>query len=212
MSVIAAVDGNQAKYHLNMAKRVLKMINQHCSCFVLTGESALTICYGLTKMPEVLQLAAVNTRRGISDLLEVHNWKYKLTECTDEKLVYEIDYSGTKPLKIEISYTSKFGYYDNFYQNEDGIRAYTINDLALFNVRALIGASNIRDVYDMIYICLNYWDELSPFNKENIRHLFEFKDANEYMDYVCSTQVDDDIDKMVLRVSFNDMLKKIGLV
>lgn len=90
---------------------------------------------------------------------------------------------------------------------EDDIRTYPIDMLAQMKIAAFMSRNRIRDLYDVLFITNNYWEELS----QPIHRLYGtgFSEKGiEQFDLMCATQDNDLIDKDSLAESFLKALDK----
>ena len=117
---------------------------------------------------------------------------------------------GSKPLKVEISYRNKVILPDT-YQKVNGISVYTIDRLAQLKASAYQGRDKIRDLYDVCFICNNYYSELSESTQNLIRDALSFK-GFEHFDYIVNTQSDPLIDKNQLAEDYLKMYDKLDLL
>lgn len=69
----------------------------------------------------------------------------------------------------------------------------------------------IRDLYDVCYICNNFWDELSNDVKNMIRVAVEYKGLEQF-EYVIKDQKDELINNEKLETEFLKMYEKLGLL
>ena len=90
---------------------------------------------------------------------------------------------------------------------EDDIRSYPIDTLAQMKMTAFMSRNRIRDLYDVLYITNNYWEELSQPIQRLYRTGFLEKGIEQF-DLICATQDDDLIDKDSLAESFLKALDK----
>ena len=73
------------------------------------------------------------------------------------------------------------------------------------------GRDKIRDLYDICFICDQYFDSLSDSAREQLKDALTYK-GFDYFDYVTSTQEDPLIDKNVLAESYLKMFEKLDLL
>lgn len=90
---------------------------------------------------------------------------------------------------------------------EDDIRSYPIDTLAQMKMAAFMSRDRIRDLYDVLFITNNYWEELSLPIQRLYRTGFAEKGIEQF-DLICATQDDDLIDKDSLAESFLKALDK----
>ncbi|MBO5004360.1 MAG: hypothetical protein J6D03_03740 [Clostridia bacterium] len=75
----------------------------------------------------------------------------------------------------------------------------------------MTGRDKIRDLYDVCYICNNFWDELSNDVKNMIRVAVEYKGLEQF-EYVIKDQKDELINNEKLETEFLKMYEKLGLL
>lgn len=90
---------------------------------------------------------------------------------------------------------------------ENDIRTYPIDTLAQMKMAAFMSRDRIRDLYDVLFITNNYWEELSQPIQRLYRTGFAEKGIEQF-DLMCATQDDDLIDKDSLAESFLKALDK----
>lgn len=90
---------------------------------------------------------------------------------------------------------------------EDDIHIYPIDTLAQMKMAAFMSRNRIRDLYDVLFITNNYWEELSQPIQRLYRTGFSEKGIEQF-DLMCATQDDDLIDKDSLAESFLKALDK----
>lgn len=76
---------------------------------------------------------------------------------------------------------------------------------------AYSGRDKIRDLYDVSFICNNYYDELSEQARSMLRNAIEYKGVEQF-DYIVQEQHDTLIDEDKLAEDFLNMYEKLGLL
>ena len=76
---------------------------------------------------------------------------------------------------------------------------------------AYSGRDKIRDLYDICFICNNYWNELSEDVKSFIRIAIEYKGLEQF-EYIIKDQKDELIDNKKLEDDFLKMYDKLGIL
>ena len=116
----------------------------------------------------------------------------------------------SKPLKIEVSYRNSNIDKTNCIEINN-INVYDVNRLAKMKAMAYAGRDKIRDMYDLAFICNNFWDNLSKETKENIRDALMYKGIEQF-EYIIATQSDDKIDETEHLSSFLQMCDSAGVL
>ena len=93
----------------------------------------------------------------------------------------------------------------------NGIKVYSIEDLALMKASAYSARDTIRDLFDLSFICNNYLSELSEPVVNSIRANVLSKGIEQF-DYILATQDDPLIDKDLLAENFLTMHGRFGLL
>jgi hypothetical protein len=91
-------------------------------------------------------------------------------------------------------------------QSTDGI-----NEVFLKKLVAYMGDDDIRDLYDIIFICKEYWDELQPFLKNNLTNTLSVKGI-EHFDFLVREQAGRLTDKNKLKADFLELCEKAGVI
>ena len=121
-----------------------------------------------------------------------------------------INYGTNKPLKVEISYRNKRIEVDS-YTVINNIVVYTITTILSFKMIAYSQRDKIRDLYDITFICKNYWDAIPNMMKMQLATVLSYKGLD-YFDYLISTQSDELIDNNKLSSDFLDLWDALGLL
>lgn len=201
------------KEHHEVIMQFLKYLNKKTDDFILKGGTSLLACYDLDRFSEDIDLDARskrNFRKVIDDFCKMNNYTYKVPKDTDTTKRFLIHYNDGKSLKIEVSYRRNFINEDEI-TNINEINVYKISQLALMKSNAYSGRDKIRDLYDLCFICNNYWDDLSNDAKNIIRVAVEYKGIEQF-EYVIKDQKDELIDNKKLMNDFLKMYEKLGLL
>lgn len=191
----------------------LEYLNSESDGFILKGGTALMACYELDRFSEDIDLDG--KRRNLEDFVkrfcETEGFLYCVVEDTDIVKRYMVNYGKMrKPLKIEASFRRK-----EIDTNEitvvNGIRVYKIEDLCIMKTNAYSSRDRIRDLYDITFICNNYYDQLSAKTISLLRSAIEYKGIEQF-DYIIKDQHDDLINEEKLAGDFLSMLDKLGLL
>lgn len=188
-------------------------LNKRSNSYILKGGTSLMLCYGLTRFSEDISLDAYHIIKGIEDIVnafcQANSFTYRVAKDTNTVKRYMIYYGSNKPLKVEISYRRK-----NIDSSEftivNGILVYTISSILTFKLNAYNQRDKIRDLYDVVFICKNYWSCIPKTLQLQLVDSLSYKGL-EHFDYLISTQQDELIDSVVLGNEFLDLYNKLGL-
>lgn len=201
------------KKHAEVISRFLKHLNAITDNFILKGGTALMTCYDLDRFSEDIDLDS--TAEGIETIVDgfckSQGFAFRVAKDTATVKRYMINYGNEgKPLKVEVSFRKKIILPDEI--NEiGGIAVYRIDSLCAMKANAYSGRDKIRDLYDLVFICGRYWDELSAQIQSIVRNAVEFKGIEQF-DYLINDQQDELIDTNKLADDFLRMYDKLGLL
>lgn len=200
--------------HFDIIKEFLKFLNKNSEEFILKGGTALLTCYGLDRFSEDIDLDAISKRnieKIIEEFCRMNLYTYRMVKDTDTTKRFFITYNDTgRSLKIEVSYRrNKIDFSE--YQRINEILVYNINELCLMKANAYTGRDKIRDLYDICFICNNYWENLSADVKSFIRVAVEYKGLEQF-EYIIKDQKDELINNEKLEEKFLEMYDKLGLL
>lgn len=181
--------------------------------FILKGGTALMMCYGLTRFSEDIDLDAlgskVNLESYVNSFCVSNDFTYSVVKNTDTVKRYKIHYGASKPLKVEISYRrKKIESYE--YCIINGILVYNIAVMFNMKLQAYSSRDKIRDLYDIVFICKNYWGSLNEIQHSALRTALSFKGLGHF-DYLIATQDDGLIDKIELGNAFLDLYMSLEI-
>lgn len=192
----------------------LKFLNSKTHDFVLKGGTSLMTCYNLDRFSEDIDLDSRNKHMEpiVKEFCDLHGYSYRVAKDTDTVKRYMIHYNETmgKPLKIEISYRRR-EIDPKEVTIRNGITVYNIDTLCIMKTNAYSGRDKIRDLYDVSFICNNYFDELSEPTKSLLRTAIEYKGMEQF-DYIVEEQHDELIDEGKLAEDFLRMYEKLDLM
>jgi predicted nucleotidyltransferase component of viral defense system len=200
--------------HGKVINDFLQFMNSKTDDYILKGGTALMTCYQLDRFSEDIDLDSKN-KNLIKNIVETfckqYDYPYRIAKDTDTVKRFMIHYTdGLKPLKIEISYRSR-----NINKNDidkiNGISVYKINRLAYMKCNAYNSRDKIRDLYDITFICKNYYNQLSDDVKGFVCDAFQYKGLEQF-DYLIATQSDELIDNDKLAEDILDVYDKLGLI
>lgn len=199
--------------HREIINNFLKFLNKKTDDFILKGGTSLLTCYNLDRFSEDIDLDA-KSKRNISKIVEdfckQNGYTYTIPKDTDTTKRFMIQYNDMKKIKVEVSYR-KTNISENEFSKINGITVYNINELCLMKSMAYSGRDKIRDLYDICFICNNYWDKLSDDVKNSIRVAIEYKGIEQF-EYVIKDQKDELIDNKKLEDDFLKVYDKLGLL
>jgi len=191
----------------------LNYLNEKTGNFILKGGTALYLCYHLDRFSEDIDLDG--REKGLIALVEgfctENSYSYRVAKDTDTVERCMLNYGNTeKPLKIEASYRRREIPAEET-NTINGIKVYGIEPLCVMKVNAYAGRDKIRDLYDVTFVCNNYFDHLSPQTIALIRGAVEHKGIAQF-DYVVRNQTDELIDCDKLADDFLIMYDRLGLL
>lgn len=191
----------------------LEYLNNKSEDFILKGGTALLTCYKLDRFSEDIDLDG--KRKNLEDFVkgfcEKTGTSYRVAKDTDTVKRYMINYGNTgRPLKVEVSFRRR-----EIATNEitliNGIRVYNLDTLCIMKTNAYTSRDKIRDLYDLTFICNNYYDHLSPQTISLLRSAIEYKGIEQF-DYIIKEQHDELIDEGKLADDFLSMFDRLGLL
>lgn len=204
--------------HLKAIHSVLDYVNSVAdNPFVLKGGTALSLCYGLNRFSEDIDLdcpTRTNHKRLvkiIGELCRKCGYSYRVAKDTPTTQRLYIDYGdGGHPLKVEASYRRK-EIDPKRITRVSGYKVYTLDELAKLKAAAYSGRDKIRDLYDVTFLCTRCLDMLSESARDALSSALEYKDLDQF-DYIVQTQRDDLIDPEVLEDMFLQSFSSLGLL
>jgi len=199
--------------HGQIIASFLNYLNARSSRFILKGGTALHLCYKLDRFSEDIDLDG--REKGlpalVNDFCQDSGYTYRLAKDTETVERCFMNYGNAgKPLKIEVSYRRK-DIPNIEIKKINGILVYDIETICLMKCAAYAGRDKIRDLYDLTFICNNYFDRLSEPTRAVMRNTVEYKGIEQF-DYVIRTQADGLIDNKKLSDDFLDMYERLGLL
>lgn len=208
------VYGDWRDLHLNVINDFLSFLNRNGGgMFVLKGGTALMLCYGLTRFSKDVDLDGVSGYdifSIVASFCRLNGYSYSREEDTQTVKMIMINYGGYKPLKVEVSYR-KSVISSGSYSVVNGILVYNILSMLDEKLRAYLGRTALRDLYDVVFIVLKYWGMLSDREKDAIRNSFYQKDLA-YIDYLLKNQDDVLINKSDLEFNVLRLFSLLGLI
>jgi len=200
--------------HGETINEFLQYMNKQSSDYILKGGTSLMTCYGLDRFSEDIDLDCVHSAKIktiVDDFCNIRGYTYRVAKDTNTVKRFMINYGNDrKPLKIEVSYRKKI-IEPSEYTRISGITVYNIDDICRMKMNAYISRDKIRDLYDLSFICKNYWDSLSNNTIKSLRDCISFKGLEQF-DYLIKTQSDELINNDKLAEDFLIMYDKLGLL
>lgn len=199
--------------HYVVINEFLNFLNTKTDDFILKGGTALLACYNLDRFSEDIDLDA-KSKRNISKIIDEfckkNGYTYTIPKNTDTTKRFMIQYDNIKKLKVEVSYRRN-NIKENEYTKINNITVYNINELCLMKTMAYSGRDKIRDLYDICFICNNYFEKISSDVKNSIRVAVEYKGIEQF-EYIIKDQKDELIDSKKLENDFLNVYNKLGLL
>lgn len=200
--------------HGRIISSFLQDLNQQTDAFILKGGTSLKQCYGLDRFSEDIDLdgsKGKNIIDYVNSFCEKNGFSYRVGKDTETVKRCFINYGNEgRPLKVEVSYRKRS------IDSEDinvinNIHVYNVDRIAQMKANAYAARDKIRDLYDLSFICKNYFDELTRQTINTISDAIENKGLEQF-DYLVSTQKDPLIDTDKLASDFLEMNEKLGLL
>lgn len=199
--------------HKKTIDAFLKYLNDVSEDFVLKGGTALLTCYGLDRFSEDIDLDGKDTEieNIVNKFCEDNGFTYRVGKDTATVKRYFLNYGNDrKPLKIEVSFRKKQINNDET-RKINGILVYDIDSLCRMKTNAYSSRDKIRDLYDVTFICNNYYDNLSSQTISQMQEALSYKGIEQF-DYILKEQKDELIDENKLASDFLLMFDKLGLL
>jgi predicted nucleotidyltransferase component of viral defense system len=201
------------KNHGAIIDSFVDYLGKNSEDYILKGGTALYLCYDLDRFSVDIDLDGKS--RGltqiVSNFCDKHGFSFRVAKDTSIVERCMIHYEDNQhPLKVEVSYR-RMEIPENNIAVINGIKTYNIDTLCGMKVSAYLDRDKIRDLYDVVFLCNKYYDQLSPQRIESMRDAFEYKGVT-YFDYITKTQPDELIDVEKLADSFLDAYDKLGLL
>lgn len=202
--------------HGKVLRDFIKFLNDRTDKYVLKGGTSLMLCYNLNRFSEDIDLDSTDKRSIkaiVDDFCKLHKYPYRIAKDTDTVKRFMINYDDTadkkKPLKVEISYR-KIKIENKDVTNINGISVYNISNIALMKSTAYSARDKIRDLFDVVFICNNYFDELDDYAKKSLQEALSYKGIEQY-DLIINDQSDELIDPDILAENFLTAWDKLDL-
>lgn len=170
------------------------------------------LCYGLTRFSEDIDLDGFEL--DIMDIVESfctqNKFQFRVAKDTGTVKRFLIHYGSEKPLKVEVSYRVKSLNYEIETSYVNNILVYNIQNILLMKLHAYTNRDKIRDLFDVTYIALKYWDKLDKNIKFMLRDTLALKGIEQVV-YVTTNQIDELIDVYKLTDDFLTLWEKLNL-
>jgi predicted nucleotidyltransferase component of viral defense system len=199
--------------HGDVILSFVEHLNTNTDDYVLKGGTALYLCYGLDRFSEDIDLdgRSKGLVAQVDSYCAENGYSYRVAKDTATVERCLINYGNDQhPLKVEASYR-RGEMPESETTTINDIKVYTIDQLCIMKTGAYEGRDKIRDVYDVAFICNNYFDKLSPQAVSSMRSALEHKGIVQ-LDYIVKTQPDELIDADKLADSFLDAYERLGLL
>lgn len=199
--------------HSKVISDFLAYLNKNSEDYILKGGTSLMMCYNLDRFSEDIDLDCARSKQIqniVENFCQTRGYSYRIAKNTDTVKRFMVNYGiSEKPLKIEISYRKRV-IDKSEYSKINGIIVYNIDNICMMKVNAYTSRDKIRDLYDLTFICINYWNHLSPLVKNMVKNCVEFKGLEQF-DYLINQQSDPLINNDKLAEDFLEMYDKLGL-
>jgi len=192
----------------------LDFLNSCSDLFVLKGGTALMMCYGLDRFSEDIDLDMLSSDKTVmQNILQKYcsktGYTFRTAKQTNTTERYILHNDDTQTLKIEVSHR-KDASKKNIKQI-NGIQVYDIDTLWILKKGAYENRMSIRDLYDLVFICNNYWNELSPVVKSCVLESLS-RDVLERFDYLIRQEHDEYIDVKKLENNLLELLFSLEII
>lgn len=198
--------------HNEVINSFLKYINSSTDKFILKGGTALMTCYNLDRFSEDIDMDGKkgNIEKLVDSFCKQNDYTYRVAKNTDTVKRYMINYGNeNRPLKLEISFRDKDQYLNKI-TKINNITVYDIETLCSMKASAYNNRDKLRDLYDLAFICNNYWDRLSDDIKVAVQSAVLNKGIEQF-DYLIREQKDELINNNKLAEDFLKMYRLIEL-
>ncbi|MDR2460597.1 MAG: nucleotidyl transferase AbiEii/AbiGii toxin family protein [Deltaproteobacteria bacterium] len=184
--------------HKKVMSSFVTFLNCASQEYILTGSSALSLCYNLDRFVKNVYLSTVFTENNkpaldlqsiIKEFSQDHDYEFSAFKRTGTIDLYFINYeAGHTPLKIESTYRPLLNFIHRMVKKRD-ILVFDIESLFTQKLASLSDYNTIRDLYDLFFIVNNYLDYLPLANILILVDLLKYK-GDSYLEYILHTQSD----------------------
>jgi hypothetical protein len=158
-------DQDWEKQHGGLMKKFLAHLNSHTDKFILKGGTSLFLFYGLDRFSEDLDFDGITDRSKIkpyvTSFATANKFQIRQAKNTGYGERFLISYGEGYQLKIETS-TRSPSIAPDLYSKKDDVLVYHLDHLANQKMHAFSERDKLRDLYDILFIALNHWSNLSP--------------------------------------------------
>lgn len=180
--------------------------------YVLKGDAALMLCYGLDRFSDTVDLDSrdlESIRPFMDSYAKNHGYACHIEEETNRSLHYLLDFGdGDKPLGIKVSLCHFLEVEDRTWVN--GMPVYTIREFARSKVGAYTGRDMIDDLYDVCFIAKHYFDDLPKETKKSLRETLFYKGLHQ-VEYLMTEASNPQIDNGMLLDGFLDLCEELDV-
>lgn len=170
---------------------LFKRSNDH----ILKGGSALLYCYGLSRVSEDLDFNCYK-----DDLLDFviefcnkHGYLYNVKKDSEYKKKILINYGGSKKhLKVECNLLGRDEYTERILR-VNSILTYDLNLMLEFKLWAYRDRYKPRDIYDIAFIVLTYYNSLPQNLITNVKTTLRDKGGLDNVEYILNNSEEDDL-------------------
>lgn len=201
------------KQHYEVIVDFLQSLNEVSQSYVLKGGTSLMLCYGLTRFSEDIDLDgfATDIEEIVKTFCVSNGFQYRVSKNTKTVKRYMINYGNvSKPLKVEVSYRASWVDYNTVTSYINGLLVYQLPVILSMKLSAYNGKDKIRDLYEVVFIGLNFWEDLDELMKFQMRDIVSRKGLEQF-DYVIKDQQDELVNNDELAQNFLCLWEKLGL-
>ena len=201
------------KKHREVISDFLKYLNGCSDDYILKGGTSLMLCYGLDRFSEDIDLDGKGGIIGniVNDFCAEKGYSYRVAKDTDTVKRYMVNYGDTgRPLKVEVSFRKKV-IEPSEVTKFNGVNVYKIDSICTMKANAYNSRDKIRDLYDLSFICNNYWEQLSSPVKSIVRDTLSYKGIEQF-DFLIKDQSDELLDSSKLADDFLKMYDRLNLL
>lgn len=191
---------NWKKQHSDLMWEFLTYLNSQTDQFILKGGTSLYLFYGLDRFSEDLDFDGLTSKAKIRPFAlkfaKIKEFKIREAKNTGYGERYFIYYGDDFQLKIETSTRSK-SINPALFSKQREVLVYDIDPLANLKKQAFSGRDRIRDLYDVLFIVINHWDNLSLTTQNLYLETLKSDGYTKY-DHLIKNEVSDGVPKDIL--------------
>ena len=172
---------------MNDVSEHIRILNELCDCIferssqklVLKGGTALMRSYGLNRYSEDIDLDGVSSPttdkreifRIVQSFAEKHGFSSYIKKDTETVKRVMLSYDDKcDPIKVEVSYRPIS--IDDSQIDGD---SYSVSEICIMKCASSSQREKLRDMFDRAFICINYFDELTPQAKRELYDAFKYR-------------------------------------